>query len=165
MARCCVCTPLASAVPAAGRAPRTQPASRAASLVAGAKRRTKSGKGGGFRNLMGEQTGGYKQDEEVAELISDVPDGPPDYWEGEKWNSVGTLAQFFAVIVAVLAAGVGSFASSVYNEGAIPVDFAAAESSAEAIKAGMDSGAYLSVAPFTADESADARVSKGVKYL
>jgi hypothetical protein len=29
----------------------------------------------------------------------------------------------------------------------------------------MDSGAYLSVAPFTADESADARVSKGVKYL
>jgi hypothetical protein len=52
MARCCVCTPLASAVPAAGRAPRTQPASRAASLVAGAKRRTKSGKGGGFRNLM-----------------------------------------------------------------------------------------------------------------
>jgi hypothetical protein len=42
----------------------------------------------------------------------------------EARQSVGTLAQFFAVIVAVLAAGVGSFASSVYNEGAIPVDFA-----------------------------------------
>jgi len=38
-------------------------------------------------------------------------------------QSVGTLAQFFAVIVAVLAAGVGAFASSTYNEGAIPVDF------------------------------------------
>jgi hypothetical protein len=36
---------------------------------------------------------------------------------------VGTIAQFFAVIVVVLAAGVGAFASSTYNEGAIPVDF------------------------------------------
>ena len=22
----------------------------------------------------------------MAELVSDVPDGPPDFWEGDQWN-------------------------------------------------------------------------------
>jgi hypothetical protein len=37
-------------------------------------------------DIEGAQKRSSKQDEGVAELISDVPDGPPDFWEGEQWN-------------------------------------------------------------------------------
>ena len=37
-------------------------------------------------DIEGAQKGSSKQDEGVAELVSDVPDGPPDFWEGEQWN-------------------------------------------------------------------------------
>jgi len=100
---------------------------------------------------MGNRQGGFgdKMDErapvvqEVAELVDKPMEGEPDFWEGEKWENFGTVAQFAGTIIAVLAVGVGFFAANSYNDGAVPVDFQAADSPATAVQIAFEGASKL----------------------
>ena len=41
-----------------------------------------------------------------------------DFWEGERWELVGKSLKFALPALALLAVGIGFFASRIYNEGA-----------------------------------------------
>ena len=45
----------------------------------------------------------------------EAPEDRPDMWEGEQFESIGNIAQYFTFVLAALAAGIGFFASQSYN--------------------------------------------------
>jgi len=98
------------------------------SVVAAAKK----GKGGkGFSGVVYEKE---QKEEEEAERLPNKQDVPADMWEDDKFDFLGNLATYAGVFIAALAIMVGFFASGQYNEGAVPVDFQAADSPAVAVK-------------------------------
>jgi hypothetical protein len=98
--------------------------------------------------------------ETPASSSSTEPDlGPKDFWEGEQWDTLGTVVSYGVLIVAVLggtsrflcprcarsardafcslrpcAAVAGFVATSTYNDGAVGVDFTDAPSPQEAVQ-------------------------------
>jgi hypothetical protein len=100
-------------------------------------------------------------DDSAPSPVSAPLDTPPDFWEGEKWEPLGTFAYVAIFIVAGLAGAcacvcslrrarirvsefrnrcaaiAGGVASSTYNSGAVGVDFQAGGSAENALQTAM----------------------------
>eukprot|EP01025_Chloroclados_australasicus_P065207 TRINITY_DN8856_c0_g1_i3.p2 TRINITY_DN8856_c0_g1~~TRINITY_DN8856_c0_g1_i3.p2 ORF type:complete len:120 (+),score=10.81 TRINITY_DN8856_c0_g1_i3:156-515(+) len=57
------------------------------------------------------------ENETSSSDLSDVEE-IQDFWEGEKWEWIGTVGQYFVPLVVLLAVIVGGIAAYTYNEGA-----------------------------------------------
>ncbi|KAK3268955.1 hypothetical protein CYMTET_22572 [Cymbomonas tetramitiformis] len=76
---------------------------------------------------------------EEAEPLQPPPNAPEkDFWENENFDVIGKIAPFAGFLIAALGVAVGFFASSTYNEGAIPVDFSAIDSPADAVMQALE---------------------------
>ena len=56
-----------------------------------------------------------------------------DPWESESFEGLGNAAQYALLVIGIVAAGAGFYATSTYNEGAVEVDFQSYASPEEAV--------------------------------
>jgi hypothetical protein len=56
-----------------------------------------------------------------------------DPWESESFEGLGIAAQYALLVIGIVAAGAGFYATSTYNEGAVEVDFQSYASPEEAV--------------------------------